>query len=336
MTPTVRRSLAIATMCLGLNAVAQTHYSVQHISQPSELSNCFVTSLDSKGRVGGGGINTTAGSYDGFVTKSAGKGLKPLQEPGPYGEVFGVYINDNGLVAVGGYAYSHAYLTDVNGSFVTDLTSVLHDNMATLYAVNNAGLVVGSRGSAQSRGTVFLLDAATMAITEIASIGVPSAISDHGVVVGTDWYAHQAFVAPPPYSTAYSIQPIWAASSKAMAVNKKSEVVGSYVAASSGQTRPFIGKGTQLFTELQVPGALDAEATGINIASTIVGNFTDPITGNKGAFRCSGDCSDFVDLDTLATLPHDAHIEAAKAINKAGQILVQGSNAKFYLLSPES
>jgi len=84
--------------------------------------------------------------------------------------------------------------------------------------------------------------------------------------------------------------------------------------------------------DLGIPQAFTGRALDINDAGWVVGQFTG--AGKTGGFMIMSDGTQFKDLDDVVTLPNGLHVYSANKITNSGKILVQGSDLKYYLLTP--
>lgn len=181
------------------------------------------------------------------------------------------------------------------------------------YAVNNVGQVTGSASN-----TAFIWEAGKVTWLPAPGAAIGRAILDSGQVVGFTYSGddHAATWVDGQYM---DINPSWARSSQAVAINEKGEIVGEARrkgAPTQGAVIWRQGKAYELApTEI-------GDASDINNHSQVVG-WSTPAGGGFTAFVW--DDGDFYRLEDLILTQHGYNsIMLAHSINNTGQILAYG------------
>jgi uncharacterized membrane protein len=332
---------AYCLIVLAASAQGQTHYIAKPVKDLSGIYEVYGSSIANDGTVAGT-FATDPSTYTdvGFATKPKGKGAKPLAALAQSG-VYNLCLNNIGQL-VGTTWDSRAFAIDLSSNTVTDLTPIF-SGIPYLSCLNDMDQATGNiydenLGIAQG----FVLNLATHVVTILANdLGqnvIPIEINENGTVVGSMYPPPstkqiRAFISNPPYTKLVDIQPPNAATSRAFAVNKHKQTVGYYTDVTTRIQRAFITDGGKNSRDLGTPAGFYSYAWDISDKGVVVGDFSDPVSGKAGGYRCSADCSDFLDLSSATELPEGVVIQGATAVNKKGQIVVN-TNAGVYVLTP--
>jgi probable HAF family extracellular repeat protein len=119
------------------------------------------------------------------------------------------------------------------------------------------------------------------------------------------------------------------------ALNENGVMVGG-AQIPGGKFRAFVASTSgNSITDLGTPEGHGSVANAINDLGQVVG-YDYVSEGDPHAFLCSGDCSDFVELNGVTTgLPKGVGLRDAYGITNTGKIIAQGTNARLYLLTPQ-
>ncbi|WP_325656781.1 hypothetical protein [Ideonella sp.] len=341
MTPPPLRSLLLALSLVCTSALAQTQYDVK-LLKSSEAEKLGPNSLNNAGQVVGSVVDDISHSRA-FFTAAKGKSVTIVGTAGVTNSV-AYSINDAGLFT-GGIDKKGAFVQDSATGSVQDLGPLV-GTMSSGRVITNTGLVAGTSRE-NDRNEVFVLDLNTRAVSRLPHNSAdfpiePKDLTEDGVVVGygtvhtpADFKdVYHAFMSEPPYAVLTDLHnPALGRASMAMGLNQQQQVVGSYQRSAWGQDRPFIRNPGTPMRDLAIPKASHGRALDINDAGWVVGDYT-RASGGYGGFIIKSDGTQFKDLDDVVTMPDGLTVHAAYKITNSGKILVQGSDTKYYLLTP--
>ncbi|GAA0746037.1 hypothetical protein GCM10009107_13130 [Ideonella azotifigens] len=338
-------------MSFALPAQAAT-YTAQRVKLTHDIgAGCNVAGINDAGQLSGGCFTADELFSVGSVTEAKGK--KPT-DFGLLGGIdsYGYDINNNGVVVgeatLPGDVIYHAVLRKPGDAGLTDL-GTLGGSYAYAAGINDNGQIVGYSYTADdAQGQIFV---ASLADTRLVNLGAvndvtsstPVGINGKGVIAGYGYtaaspnYTH-AFYAKPPKYKFIDLGTLGGAISLATAISDNGLVVGYSKIDSSSFRRAFIADINQggVMKDLGTPAGLNTRAYGVNNHGQVVGSYllADGVT--YAPFMCSGDCSDFVDLNTVTGgLPEGVLLTSARIINKKGRIVAHGSDGYAYLLTPQ-
>ncbi|GAA0746042.1 DUF3466 family protein [Ideonella azotifigens] len=340
--------LAAITVLCALPAYAVT-YVAKQLKLPHDIGHgCDAAGINDAGQLSGGCYTEDELFSVGFSTEANGKKGTDLGLLGGT-DSYGWGINNNGVVVgeatlLGDLIY-HAVLRRPGDSALTDL-GTLGGDYAYAAGINDAGQIVGVSTVASGDSHVFISSLTDNRLIDIGGMGgsftMPMAINGKGVIAGyglspADSMNVRAFYAKPPSYHFVALGTLGGGGSWARAISDKGLIVGYSKTAGSGYNRAFVyDMHSKVMRDLGTPGPYSSIAYDVNSHGQIVGQYTRDDRGTTAAFVCSGDCSDFVDLNTVASgLPEGAMLNYARVINKKGQIVAKGSDKKLYLLTPQ-
>lgn len=332
---------AMATT-LGMTAFPSAHAAVEYTAVAIPFSG---TGLNASGQVVGN--NSFSGPN--------GVGVTILKPPGIPGLAFPIAmgINDAGQIVGGGATGldwgrqatpGAAFITGPNGADMRALDVVAKGNVAA-YAINNSGQVIGQAGTGNElEARAFVTGPNGVGVADLGTFGGASSrangINDAGRVVGWAQTADAKFHAFITVAGGTKLIDLGALPgydwSWANGINATGQVVGDSHPA-QGLPHAFVtganGEGMKDLGTL-AQGSFST-ATAINDLGQIVGygdGFSTVGIVNR-AFIGNVAGGPLRDLNDLVSLPGDAYLTAAFAINNAGQILAN-AGLQSYLLTP--
>jgi probable HAF family extracellular repeat protein len=204
-------------------------------------------------------------------------------------------------------------------------------------AVNFYGQAVGGSSGARAPESHAMLWPGGAAV-DLGTFGGRAAhalaINGLGQVVGTaalpgDFASHAFFYAG---SGLADLGTLGGANSAALGINDVGQIVG--VAQTVAGSRHAVSFDGGRITDLGTLGGVESQASGVNNRGLIVG-WAVASDGRPHAFVWSA--GRMMDLNGLGSLPENAVLEEATAINDLGQIVCNGSNGRAYLVTlPEN
>jgi probable HAF family extracellular repeat protein len=317
-------------------------YSVKNLGVPPGESGSQGYGLNDLGQVAGY-VNSHAGFYDGVAFHDLG-GFRADANSIAFG------INNAGMIVGSGVTSDnsqHAFLYTGKSGF-KDL-GTLGGPTSAAGGINDKGQIVGTAYNATPLFRAFLYQNGVM--KDLGTLGgqasFAGAINGSGEVTGSSenaagvvhafLYVNNKIIdlgipAVPAHATALR--------SDGRALNDKGVVVGTYQyfdANNNNNVRAFMYDGVR-FTDLGTLGGNDVRANGINNAGDVVGASLLSNNFDEHAFLFHH--GHMYDLNDLIRTGTGFTLEQAAAINKAGQILVNGTddkgNARAFLLTPDS
>jgi len=230
-------------------------------------------------------------------------------------------INDGGQIT--GYFSGHGFLRGTDGAITTFDVPSSFSTFA--FGINNAGQIVGQAQLATTPSIVGFLRATNGTYTTFlvpgSSTTTAHGINTTGQIVGyfNDAGAH-GFLESGGVFTTFVVPGENFGNTAARGINDPGQIVGTFndltlapLPWPVGNTpRGFLFSGG-VFTTIDVPGASESFAYGINAAGQIVGTFVDA-TGAHGFLRNTGGVFTTIDV------PGATHSEAW-GINATGQIV---------------
>lgn len=266
------------------------------------------------------GVPTNLGNFGGLISRGHG-------------------INDAGMV-VGAYGYPGYYgagFSWQNGTSTILTAPAFGGSNGT--AVNNAGQIVGSFPPGDGSFRAYRITSG--ARLELGTLGgshsQATAINSSGQVVG--W--SEVMLGDPQQHAFYfdglsmkDLGTLGGTNSQGLGVNDLGQTVGFSQTLSDGTSRAFLhNKSTGVMTDLGTLGGANSQANGINNDGIIVG-WAENASGEKRAFVRRGGV--MRDLNSIVVLPPGIVLYEATAINSRGQITVNSTSARAYLLTPTS
>jgi probable HAF family extracellular repeat protein len=237
------------------------------------------------------------------------------------GQIVGSYSNPEGDTA--GFLYSLGV--------ATPLRPAPHGGVT---AINNAGQMAGNLpANAASVRQAFLWNAGR--VTTLGTLGGSGsearAINDLGQVAGSAWLDGDSAIHAFLYSGAWltDLGTLGGKNSEALGIDKAGQVVGASQTAGGWLVHAFIWD-AGVMTDLGAEGAMESGAEAINNLGQIVGWATAPAGQPHAVLWNAGK---MVDLNEVAPMPPGTVLEEATGINEAGQIAVNASNGRAYLIS---
>ncbi|HSI51367.1 MAG TPA: DUF3466 family protein [Ideonella sp.] len=338
------RAAAVAILICAMQPAAQAApgYSVKDIGTVDNTYGLKPASMNDKSWVTGHGEVPPSGESRAFITGPGGKNRRSL------GDRLTAYaINNHGAVAgtmQDANGNTRAFTSGKQGSNPHEIGTLGGLNSSAM-AVNNHGVVVGYSETRPDSSNIraFVYDGNTGKMTSLGNCPVDAsnamAVNDKGMIAGSyfceETDAIRVFTASPPD---YGLVPYTSPGSlnlRVTAISPKGTVLGTSTVA-NGLIRLFTIRPGKQIELLNTPQELMAVfANALNDAGTIVGTFEPPNSWDLHAFVCSGDCSDFVDLNSVATAPPGVVFAQAASVNASGQILATGSDGHGYLLTPK-
>lgn len=262
-------------------------------------------------------------------------------------------LNDRGQVVGGTKLDSFpdsgvAFIGDLAGSLKV-LSMLPGDKSSSGMAINRSGMIAGQSFNENLGARIFVTDRGGANMRELPGLGghwsVVRAIGMTGLVVGssepTPNASRHAFAvsalggAPVDFGT-----PLGGDYSEAWAINDANWVVGeTETAAFRPRAFRVYADGSE-FTNLGLlKGYRGSSARAINLNGVIVGAASMPINPDEPLPRAIvyyPAVGKFRDLNVLTTegVPDGVQLTVAKAINNKGNILVDASDGRLYLLRP--
>jgi probable HAF family extracellular repeat protein len=165
----------------------------------------------------------------------------------------------------------------------------------------------------------------------------PRAINDGGAVVGSSWYEEVSYVPKdvPEQRRAFvwttgkmrEIGPADAASSEAVGINDRGQVVGTWSTTPEGgrsQARGFVWDAGRTTTLGVLPGGTRSEAVAINDSGLVIGNSRGALDPQSGGEHERAFVWQNGRIGTLETLPSGTTTHAS-AVNDAGVVVGRAS-----------
>lgn len=280
-------------------------------------------------------VRTSLVSFIGMFTVAAhGAVAYSLTDLGTLGGTysFAYGINNSGQVVgysaapVGKYFYDHAFL--YSGGAMVDLGLLRTPfGTATGYAINDAGVVVGTADSSAGNQP-FRYTGGMESIGSLGSIGDNEArgLNKSGQIVGyaatSTGHSHAFLYSGGQMQDLGTLSGLGNASSSATAINTAGQVVGSSTTNSIySWQHAFLYDGTGMH-DLGTLGGLSSGASAINDSGTVVGTSA-TFTGPSRAFVYTNGA-----MQSLGTLSTEPYAESyAQDINDSGDIVGAGSSA---------
>jgi uncharacterized membrane protein len=338
-TLTPRRLPAFIALLLGAVLAGSALAATSYTAVDTGADGCRYTKMNGKGQFTG---YCNAGSrYVCFLTEAGGRSVHGLDQPLEVSLQIPQSLNPQGVLV------GDALQSDWPGyrgwiqapGQAPVLLGTLGGNFSTATDINVKGLVVGF--SRESNGNVrgFWVEPGTTELHPMASSGHGdqlARVNGNGTVVGYTFEGGGAFYAKPPYDKLVFLDTLGGAVITATSLNDLGDIVG-FASNPAGVLRAYIGKvGSTRITELKTLAGQPALAGDINKAGLIVGQYVRQSDRAWVAFSCTGDCSDWVDLNKVTTgLPAGVLLNDARDVNNRGQIGATGSDGRTYLLTPQ-
>jgi len=341
----------LALLCLGSSLATQAQ--AQAVTYTAELVGaigiglCIPESMNLRAQIAGRCYKDDVTRFIGFVTGARGKNIREV------GSLGGTWswaqgLNDKGVVvgeaSVTGDLAKHAWVKLPDGP-VQDLGTLGGLN-STASKVNNDGLIAGTSEVAGGVVHGFVIKPGARTMLDIGNLGGKALqigdLSQSGTIVGggtlkRGFPSYSAFYAKPPYTKLHVLQGRGEFGDDTIlrAINKHGAMVGWTDNTEVHYRRAVVAQvGSKTLTELATPAGFDSTAWGINDQGLIVGGYGPNDFGEPRAFSCSGNCSDFVDLNTVTSgLPQDQTLLVAVRVNNQGFITAITDN-RMYLLKP--
>ena len=346
--PSLKTILFSAAMLLGIPGFA-ANYSAKQLSLPNDIGfGCDAFDINDAAQVTGVCYTSESQPSNGFFTAAKGKYAEELGLLS--GTVsYGYGINNSGTIVGGatltGDEIFHATIRYKEDIGLTDI-GTLGSDYAYAYAINDYGLFTGMASTPSGEYHVFIANLSNPHLVDIGGLGggytAPRAINKHGIIVGSGWadgVNSHAFYAKSPSYIFVDLGTLGGTTSYARAINDNGLIVGySRVPSLFTLNRAFVVdlKNGSLMRDLGTPVGQESFAYSVNNHGQIVGQFMRTDYSTEAAFLCTGDCSDFVDLNLVTSkLPMGVILVSAQLINKKGRIVAKGSDKKLYLLTPQ-
>lgn len=331
-----------AALCGGLSPLA------------AHATNWTITDLGTLGggRTVGYGINNSGqvvgSSYKAgdtkthaFITGANGIGIIDLGTlGGASSTAFAVNASGQvvGYAQTVGYTKEHAFVTGANGVGMKDL-GTLGGDTSRATGINDAGRVVGDSSTA-TMGTVRAF-ASTAGGTGMSDLGTPAGnstaagINGAGRVVGNA-EAISGFAANADGSGLSGLIAAGASDVYTSSINGSGQVAG-YLRKAVGNAisfTAFISNANAAgIIELGTLGGSESYAWSINSSGQAAGHST-TADGEEHAFVTGPGGTKITDLNSEVALPNGAYLTRATAINDKGQVVVNDSAGRAYLLTP--
>ncbi len=338
-TLTSLRLPAILALLLGAaisgSAIAATIYTALDIGAPG----CAYAKMNGKGQFTGNCFNQPVVGQS-FITDPNGRNVHTLEGLAALRGVTPTGLNPQGTVV--GFGFTEGWLGQQRAWFQVSgqpmvVLGYLGNGASRAADINVKGLLVGSSPDASGRSRGFWVEPGTTELHPMASSGGSDEllrVNGNGTVVGSV-SSSLAFYAKPPYTQLVYLDTLGGSHSTAVSLNDLGDIVG-HATNTAGVYRAFAGKvGRSSIIELRTLAGHDAKAWDINKAGLIVGHSVRESDLQQVAFSCTGDCSDWVDLNSVTTgLPEGVLLTKAQDVSNRGQIGAYGSDGRIYLLTP--
>ena len=332
-----RKSIAlilwfIAVMAAPPAQAEQAKYRVDFIGEANNTSTLFMT-LNDLGEVAGQHRFHGLSGYASAYLYREGRMLE-IDPPGA-GHAAGLDINNRSEI-VGWHSpviESRTFSFIYRDGRISGLANDLGTEDIRGRAINNQGHATGSVD-----GNVFFYNGRTSRYLDFGDTHfiIPNDINEHDAIVGYLENSTEAFLYQegrvtvlPSLGGDYSI---------AHAINNDGQIVGTGT-TQSGAGYPVLYQDGKAMNIGILPGGEGGEAWDINDNGWIVGGSYGGSFGQSGFLYRDGEMHDLNGL-LLGDLGNRVHVSAARGINEAGQILVEGqwlsgrSGSQPMLLTP--
>jgi probable HAF family extracellular repeat protein len=263
------------------------------------------------------------------------------------GQVVGSSNTEPGSSACARCTIRHAFLWDAGkmtdlGARTGGATGIndagqivgIYSNPEGVTAINNAGQMAGNLpADSASVPQAFLWNSGKL--TKLGTLGGSGsearAINDLSQVVGSAWLEGDSAIHAFIYSGAglADLGTLGGKNSEASGTNNAGQVVGASQIAGGRLVHAFIWDARGM-TDLGAEGAMASGAQAINNLGQIVGWAMTPAGQPHAVLWNAGK---MVDLNEVAPMPPGTVLEEATGINDAGEIAVNASNGRAYLIS---
>ncbi len=333
------------------HAQAASNYAALDISalvDPTDTYHFIPGGLNDLGQVVGARRDTSGGGYVGFVTGANGSGFTNLPTPAGYRFTYPAAINNQGQMASKAYSSENYNETVLKlGANGIDPTFVAYfgKRVDLSLQINERGQIAGAYYDSGFSGDkkAFLTGENGVGLTELGNLGGNytgvTGLNDFGQVVGLSRIAgndaiYHAYITGADGLGITDLGTLGGAYSSAAGINNSGQVVGmSSISNDYWEVQAFItGANGAGMTGLLVPDSSYSVASAINDSGVVVGMYVKEGTFEEHGFITGPDGVSPTELK--AFLPEGVHVSMPKAINNQGQVLVQASNSRHYLLTP--
>lgn len=341
---------ALGVVAFTGHAQAASNYAALDISalvDPTDTYHFITGGLNDLGQVVGTRWDTPGGGYVGFVTGANGSGFTNLPVPAGYRFNYPAAINNQGQMASQVYTSENYNETVLKlGPNGTDPTFVAYfgQRVDLSLQINDRGQIAGSYDASFFGGKkAFLTGENGVGLTELGNLGGNhtgvTGLNDLGQVVGLSRIAgndalYHAYITGADGLGITDLGTLGGVYSSAAGINNSGQVVGmSSTSNDYWEVQAFItGANGAGMTGLLVPDSSYSVASAINDSGVVVGMYVKEGTFEEHGFITGPDGVSPTELK--AFLPEGVHVSMPKAINNQGQVLVQASNSRHYLLTP--
>ena len=340
-------SAAAMSFVLPVHAATYTAKQVKLTDDPG--TGCAAFGINDAAQITGGCSDENYVYIVGFTTEPKGKKATDFGLLGGT-EGYGTSINNDGVLVgeatLPGDTTYHAVLRRPGDVGLTDL-GTLGGKYSYGAGINDSGVIVGySTMPGEEEVHTFVTSLTDNRLVDLnansgATAMYAEGVNIKGIIIGSGSFANttptHAFYAKSPKYEFIDLGTLGGPTSYAAAISDSGLIVGYSKVDSGTLYRAFIvdiKQGSEM-RDLGTPAGRKSYAYGVNNHGQVVGKFIRS-DGVSVGFMCSGDCSDFVDLNQVTSgLPEGTILTNATVINKKGRIGATGSDNKLYLLTPQ-